>query len=445
MRLLRGLEAGREALRRHRSWEGEELPPQLREGLIRVFGKPIGPQAAVECILKDVRARGDAALRDYTRRIDNLELERFEVPRTQWLSIARQAPRRLRRALADAAQRVRAFHQTSLPKSWFDPLRGYGERFTPLDMVGVYIPGGAAPYPSTVLMTAIPARVAGVSEVILASPGRRDGMPDPSVLAAAELAGVDRVFCLGGAQAIAALAYGTETVPRVDMVCGPGNIFVTLAKRMVYGEVALDGLYGPTETVVIADGSADPRLCAADLLAQAEHDPLASPIFITTSETLWHRVQRELDRQLQRLSRREVATQALQAQGIAVLVDSLEEAVELANLYAPEHLCLLVAEPWQLLGRVRHAGGVFLGSLSPEAMGDYVAGPSHVMPTGGTARFSSPLGVHQFLKVTSVVSLGSQEFSGLEKTALTLAKVEGFSGHAQAIRARGPRRRRKSG
>jgi histidinol dehydrogenase len=340
------------------------------------------------------------------------------------------------------ARRVEAFHQACLPRTWVDFAQGFGERFTPLERVGIYIPGGRAAYPSTLLMTAVPARVAGVQEIIVATPGRGPTGPSPAVLAAAHIAGVHRVFQIGGAQAIAAMAYGTQTVPRVDMVCGPGNLFVTLAKQMLFGQVAVDGLYGPTETVVIADGGADPALCAADL-AQAEHDPLASPIFITTSETLLPRVERQVARQLARLPRHEVAARALEEGGLAVTVEDLEQALSLANLYAPEHLCLLVRDPWALVGRVRHAGGVFVGDHSPEVMGDYVAGPSHVMPTGGTARFSSPLGVHQFLKVSSLVALGEPAFFSLAADGARLARAEGLEGHARAMAVRGKGRGRR--
>ena len=268
-----------------------------------------------------------------------------------------------------------------------DPSRGLGERLIPMQRIGVYAPGGTASYPSTVLMTAIPARVAGVEEVILCTPST-----SPAVMAAAAIAGVDRVFRVGGAQAIGAMAYGTESIRKVDMICGPGNLFVTMAKRMVFGEVAIDGLYGPTETVLVADHSADPVHCAADLLAQAEHDPLASPILVTNSPSLAESIDEELDRQLAMLERREIAAAALSNGGCMVLVNNLEEAMELANQVAPEHLCLLVEDPWRWADKVRNAGGLFLGRYSPEVVGDYVAGPSHVMPTGGTARFSSALG-----------------------------------------------------
>ncbi len=292
-------------------------------------------------------------------------------------------------------------------------------------------------------MTAIPARVAGVSEVVVATPPRVGASPDPGVLVACDIAGVDRVYRVGGAQAVAALAYGTASVPRVDLVCGPGNLFVTIAKKLLFGAVAVDGLYGPTETVLIADGEADPVLCAADLLAQAEHDPLSSPVFITTSEALAEQVEQELQAQLEKLDRRDVASQALEGQGRLITVNTLEEAFQLANQYAPEHLCLNLRDPWKHLDRVRHAGGVFLGEGSPEVVGDYVAGPSHQMPTGGTARFSSVLGVHHFLKVTSVVGLDPETYARLAPAGARIARAEGFGGHAHALESRLKRPSRK--
>ena len=266
-------------------------------------------------------------------------------------------------------------------------------------------------------------------------PGRGNG-PDPSILAAAEIAGVDRVFQMGGAQAIGALAYGTESAPRVDKIIGPGNLFVTLAKALVYGEVDVDGLYGPTETVLIADETANPSYCAADLLAQAEHDPLASPVFVTTSEALLKRVLAEVERQLEEMERRDIAREALEGNGAFVTVDTVDEAFQVANAYAPEHLCLLVSQPWKHLDKVRNAGGVFLGEMSPEVVGDYIAGPSHQMPTSGTARFSSVLGVHHFLKVSSIVGLSAGTYRGLVEAGKTIALAEGFTGHARAMTIR---------
>jgi histidinol dehydrogenase len=285
-------------------------------------------------------------------------------------------------------------------------------------------------------MTAIPARVAGVDEVFLATPPDREGRVPPAMLVAARLAGVDRVFPVGGAQAIGALALGTRSVPRVDKVCGPGNIFVQLAKRQVYGLVDIDGLYGPTETVILADGAADARLCAADLLAQAEHDPMASAVLITPSEPLALRVSEEIATQLPDLDRRDIAAAAIEGRGGIVLVRDMDEAIELANLYAPEHLALMVADASGYLGRIRNAGGIFLGETSPEALGDYMAGPSHVLPTGGTARFASPLGVDDFLKRTIVVSLNGDALRRLGPPTVALARAEGLGAHARAVEMR---------
>ena len=340
------------------------------------------------------------------------------------------------KALELAARRIEDFHRATLRQSWVDLSSGLGELVIPLERVGIYAPGGTASYPSTVLMTAIPARVAGVREVVLATPPRAGDVPDPAVLVAAKLAGVDRVFRVGGVQAIGAMAFGTETIPRVDKICGPGNIFVTLAKKLVYGQVDIDGLYGPTETVVIADETASPVYCAADLLAQAEHDPLARPILITTSLSLIGEVEGEVDRQLASLERGDMAGLSLERQGNVILVDSLEDALELANSIAPEHLCLMVREPWAWAGKVRHAGGVFLGPFSPEVIGDYVAGPSHVMPTGGTARFASALSVHHFLKTMPIVGLKPERYTELAEAAALIARAEGLTGHARALEVR---------
>jgi histidinol dehydrogenase len=302
--------------------------------------------------------------------------------------------------------------------------------------VGIYVPGTLAVYPSSVLMTAIPARVAGVHELYMATPAALNGSVSPLKLAAADIAGVDGVFRAGGAQGIAALAFGTESIPRVDKVCGPGNIFVTLAKKAVHGFVGIDGFFGPTETVVVADAHANPALCAADLLAQAEHDALASPILITDSEALAEAALAEVESQLATLERADIARAALEAHGLAVVVASLEEALALANEYAPEHLCLEVRDAARWVERVANAGSVFVGGLSAEAIGDYTAGPSHVMPTGGSARFASALGVHDFLKVTSIVSLDGEALAELGPPAAAIARAEGLTAHARAIERR---------
>ena len=313
---------------------------------------------------------------------------------------------------------------------------GLGELVRPLERVGLYAPGGTAAYPSTVLMTAIPARVAGVSEVVLATPRRGNEPLNPTVLAAAHIAGVDAVYQVGGVPAIGALAYGTESIRRVDKICGPGNVFVAYAKRMVQGQVDIDGVFGPTETILLADDTANPVFCAADLIAQAEHDPMASAILVTDSQPLVDAVEAELDTQIDGNPRADTIRQSLERQGCIVLVDDFDEAIAVANHIAPEHLCLMVADPWAWAGQVRNAGGLFLGEFSPEVMGDYIAGPSHVMPTGGTARFSSALSVHHFVRTMPVVGLSPQRFTDLGAAAVRIAEAEGLPGHAGAVQAR---------
>ena len=302
--------------------------------------------------------------------------------------------------------------------------------------MGVYVPGGSAPLPSTALMTAIPARVAGVDEIILCSPARNGGLPEPTTLAAAQIAGADRIFAIGGAQAVAAMAYGTETVPKVDMVCGPGNIFVTLAKKMVYGDVGIDGLYGPTETMIVADASANPTLCAADMLAQAEHDPLATPVLVCVSSALAERVVDEVEARLRRLSRESVARAAIEGRGTVAIVENLDEAIRIANRFAPEHLCLAVEDPWRWVGKIRNAGALFMGEFSHEVLGDYVAGPSHVMPTSGSARFNSGVGVHTFLKTIPVIAIDDAQSAALSESAAVIARAEGLTAHAEAAEIR---------
>ena len=323
-----------------------------------------------------------------------------------------------------------------MPRDWMDFSAGYGAMARPAERVGVYVPGGSAPLPSTALMTAIPARVAGVSEIILCSPARDGGFPEPTTLAAARIAGVDKIFAIGGAQAVAAMAYGTETVPKADIVCGPGNIFVTLAKKLVYGDVGIDGLYGPTETMIVADDAANPTLCAADMLAQAEHDPLATPVLVCVSSALAERVADEVEARLGRLSRESVARAAIEGRGAIAIVENLDEAIDLANRFAPEHLCLAVEDPWRWVGKIRNAGALFMGEFSHEVLGDYVAGPSHVMPTSGTARFNSGVGVHTFLKTIPIIALDDAESAALSESAALIARAEGLTAHAEAAEIR---------
>jgi histidinol dehydrogenase len=437
-RLIQDVEVARQVLTRRRGFEETELSPRMQEGVRRVFGADLTPDEVVRRILGDVRAEGDAAVLRYSAAFGGSGSKHFEVPRRSWRQALDRLNPKLRGSLLLAAEQIAAFHRKQLRTSWLDysDEGALGQVVRPLDRVGIYTPGGTAVYPSSLLMTAIPGRVAGVQEIIVCTPAGADGEISPLVLAAAEVAGIDRLFSIGGAQAIGAMAYGTETVPHVDKIFGPGNIFVVLAKREVFGIVDIDQLPGPTETLLVADESADPELVAADLLAQAEHDPMASAILITNSPMLAHAVLEELPNQLERLERADIAGQSLAANGIVALVPDIETAIDLANAYAPEHLCLLLHEPWSKIPLVRHAGGIFVGEDSPEALGDYTAGPSHVMPTGGTARFSSPIHVGEFTKVISVTAANPRALRRLGPATATLARAEGLTGHARAIERR---------
>ena len=414
-------------------------PEALLGSIERLFGARLSPAQAVERIIGDVRARGDAALHEWGATLDGATGGPIEVPRERWQQAAEALDPQLLGALRLAAEQIERFHKRQARNSWVDfSVEGaLGQLVVPLQRVGLYAPGGSAPLPSSLLMAAIPARVAGVEQIVVCSPPQRaTGQVHEIVLAAAYVARVDRVFALGGAQAIAAMAYGTASVPQVDKIAGPGNLFVVLAKRAVYGVVGIEALPGPTETLVIADASADPRLAAADLLAQAEHDMVASAIMLTPSRALAQATQAEVARQLEALERAEVAAQSIAQRGGIVVTPDLDTAFELANAYAPEHLCLLLAEPWQHVGRVRNAGGIFLGERSFEVLGDYVAGPSHIMPTGGTARYASPVNVDDFRKVISLVGLNEAALQRIGPAAARLADAEGLTAHAAAVRAR---------
>ncbi len=438
IRIVADLAEARRTILARRPPEDEPLSPRMREGIARVFGADLSAAQVVERILADVRRDGDDALRHYTAAIDGAQLDALLVTEDEIAAGLAQVEPTVIAAMRVTAERVEAFHRRQLRQSWFsfESYGTLGQLIRPLARVGLYVPGGTAAYPSSLLMSAIPARVAGVGEIIVATPPGRDGTLPAVTLAAAHVAGVHRIVKVGGAQAIAALAYGTASVPRVDKILGPGNIFVTLAKGRVAGLVAIDGLLGPTETMLIADDSASPALVAADLLAQAEHDPMASPILLTPSAALAERVADELMEQLPTLSRSSIALAALEHNGGIVIVPDLAAAVELANDYAPEHLCLLVRDPWAVLPQVRNAGGVFLGEASAEVLGDYVAGPSHSMPTSGTARFSSPLNVEEFLKITSLFALNDRAVRELGPAAIALADAEGLTAHAAAVRRR---------
>jgi histidinol dehydrogenase len=431
-------EARRTILRR-RPLDAVEVPASVRESLARIFEAKITPAEAVSRILDDVRQRGDVAVREWTRRIDGVEVADLEVGPALLEAAYRELDPALRQAMETAAGRIERFHRQQPLQSWLDAQPGgtLGQIVRPIARVGLYAPGGSAAYPSSLLMSAIPARVAGVGTLAVATPPARDaGLPAQGILAAAHIAGVDHVYGIGGAQAIAALAFGTATVPAVDKICGPGNLFVMLAKRQVMGAVGIDGFAGPTETVVIADATATPALVAADLLAQAEHDQLATALLFTPSPALAEKVRVAVETQLAGLPRRDVAAESLRRRGGAVVTASLEEALELANAYAPEHLCLSLADPWAWVGRVQNAGGIFVGEGSCETLGDYVAGPSHIMPTGGTARFASPQNVTDFVKLTSLIALTPGEAGCLAPVAACLARAEGLEAHAAAAEAR---------
>lgn len=431
------VEEARETILRRDNWLEREAPAAVQAGMERIFGEALAPEAAVRLIVQDVKRRGDAAVREWTERIDGVALQGLAVPKSEIEGALERIPTELAEALELAASRIRAFHSKQPLPNWVSEEMGgrLGQRVTPLQRVGVYVPGGTAPLPSSLLMTAIPAQVAGVEEIVVATPPGRAGLA-PVILAAAEVAGIDQIYTVGGAQAVAALAYGTETVPRVDKIAGPGNLFVTLAKREVYGAVGIDGLYGPTETAVVADGDANPAWVAADLLAQAEHDVLATAILFTPSRPLAEAVQVEVGRQMEQLSRAEIIAASLSGQGGIVLTRDLAEAAQLADNFAAEHLCLEVENPAALAATIRSGGCIFFGGRSFEVLGDYVAGPSHSLPTGGTARFASGLNVFDFVRINSIVDLDPETSRALSRTAALIAEAEQLTAHANAARQR---------
>jgi histidinol dehydrogenase len=407
-----------------------DFEAQLKSLADRAGVLPEAVETGARAIVAEVRKRGDQALRELTQKFEKRELASIELSKSEWQATAAQVPADVRAALAEAAARIRTYHALEKYTSYEQREEGIrlACRYSPLERVGLYVPGGTARYPSTVLMTAVPAKVAGVREVFMTTPG-----PSPETLAAAEEAGVDRVFLLGGAQAIAALAYGTESVPRVDKIVGPGNAYVAAAKRLVYGDVGIDMVAGPTEVVIAADASANPAWVAADLLAQAEHDALAFPILVAVGPEVALRVGQEVDRQLAELPRRDIAAKAIANQGVAIVVDSAETAIALVNRLAPEHAGIALADARTWAAKVTAAGAVFVGEGACEALGDYFAGPSHVLPTGGSARFSSPLGVGDFLKRTSFIEYDLAALAKQAPAIARIAELEGLSGHARSV------------
>ncbi|MGE5702245.1 MAG: histidinol dehydrogenase [Clostridia bacterium] len=394
---------------------------------------------AVQEILARVKAEGDAAVREYTERFDRVRLESFRVSEAEMAEAKEKVDLVVLEALQEAAENIRDFHQRQVRQSWFSTKPSgtlLGQIVRPLKRVGLYVPGGSAAYPSSVLMNAIPAQIAGVAEIIITTPPGKDGTINPAILAAAQIAGVTQIYKMGGAQAIGALTYGTEQVPQVDKIVGPGNIFVALAKREVYGLVDIDMIAGPSEIVVLADEMAEPRYIAADMLSQAEHDPLSSAVLVTTSRQLAERVAVEIERQVALLPRKEIAEASIRNHGAICVVDSLDEGFDVVNRLAPEHLELLIDNPFEQLGKVENAGAIFLGAYSSEPVGDYFAGTNHVLPTNGAARFASGLSVDEFVKKSSVVSYSKQDLARNGKKIIALAEQEGLTAHARAIEER---------
>ena len=390
--------------------------------------------SVVAAIVDDVRARGDAALIDYTKRFDDVEVERLRVSEAELRRFAAGADERVRRALREAIENVRQFHERQVEESWtISPREGVqlGQRITPLARVGLYVPGGTAAYPSSVVMNVVPAQVAGVERIVVTTPPRTLS-ESPAVAAALVELNVDEVYAVGGAQAIAALAFGTETVPRVDKITGPGNKYVAAAKKLVFGAVGIDSIAGPTEVVIVADETARAEFVAADLLAQAEHGEDASAVLITTSEALAKSVAVEVKRQAESLPRREIVVSSLRDYGAIVLVETLDEACALVNELAPEHVEIVTSDDEAVAGKILHAGAIFFGSYTPEAVGDYVAGPNHVLPTSRTARFSSALGVYDFVKRTSLLRYDEEAFARVAESVAVLAECEGLGGHARS-------------
>lgn len=434
-----GLEAVEKLLKKP-AFDQVDLNPRIREANKKLFGADLSAAEIVDMIVSDVRHDGDAAVIKYTKLIDKTEFtpKEFVVTEAEYQAAYKEADPAVVESLRKAAENVRRYHQEQKPNSWItyrDKGSILGQSVIPLDRVGIYVPGGTAAYPSSVIMNAMPAVVAGVKEIIMMVPPK-NGKINPYVLVAAKEAGVSKIFKIGGAQAIAAMAFGTETIPRVDKITGPGNIFVTLAKKAVYGHCDIDMLAGPSEILIVADKTADPVYTAADMLSQAEHDMLASSIVITDSAELAEKVAAEAEKQLKQLPREEITRASLDRNGMIIITEDIMQAVELANVSAPEHMEVLTEQPFQLLPYIRHAGAVFLGAYSPEPLGDYFAGPNHVLPTGGTARYYSVLNVETFMKRTSIISYTQEQLDAVSDDVIRLAEAEGLQAHANAVRLR---------
>lgn len=443
MKIIQASKVGEKTIERlltKAAFDEVELSPKVREANKKTFGKDLTAAELVRQIVGDVRQEGDAAVLRYTKLIDRVDFapKDFLVSEAEYAAAEKEADPAVVASLRKAAANVRKYHEEQKPNSWMTYREKgsiLGQSLIPLDRVGIYVPGGTAAYPSSVIMNAVPASVAGVSEIIMMVPPK-NGKINPYVLIAAREAGVKRIYKIGGAQAIAAMAFGTETIPRVDKITGPGNIFVTLAKKEVYGHCDIDMLAGPSEILIVADETADPVYTAADMLSQAEHDPLASSIVIVTDVALADKIAVEAEKQLAKLPRQEIARASLDRNGCIIVAEDMMQAMRFANTSAPEHMELLTKNPFQLLPYVRHAGAVFLGAYSPEPLGDYFAGPNHVLPTGGTARYYSVLNVETFMKRTSFISYTQGALSDVSEDIIRLAETEGLEAHANAIRLR---------
>jgi histidinol dehydrogenase len=439
LKILTPEEANKSILKRI-PLDEKPVSAKILKSIEALFGETLTPEEVVIKILSEVRDNGDRALRKWSKILDVYDSDSFRVPFDLVEKAKSELPVEILRALELSQARIFDFYQNQPLNSWIMQNKDgtMGQLVRPIERIGLYVPGGTAPLPSTVLMTAIPAQIAGVKEIVMVVPPERNtGAIAPITLATAALLGIQEIYALGGAQAIAALAYGTESIDAVDKIYGPGNIFVTLAKRRVYGTVGIDGLAGPTETLIIADDTANPEWVAADMLAQAEHDVLAAAILLTPSVALAEKVQDSVDEQLRSLPRAEIFAESLTKGSGIVLTSDISQAIDLANDFAPEHLCLSIRDPLKMSERINSAGGIFVGDYSCEVLGDYVAGPSHVMPTGGTARFASPLNLLDFVHLVSLVALDAEAASDLSKSAALIARAEGLEAHARAADLRG--------
>ena len=429
------------ALMQKKAFDECELSPGVQAGVTAMFGAPLTAAQVVDKIVTAVRVEGDEQLLHYTNLLDKagLTTATIRVSEAEFAEAGGLVDKEVLVAIGCAVANVRRFHEEQMPKSWLTNRECgamLGQKVTPVDSVGIYVPGGTAAYPSSVIMNAVPAIVAGVPRIVMAVPPGRDGKVNPYVLATAQLIGVKEIYKMGGAQAVAALAFGTATVPKVEKITGPGNIFVTLAKKAVYGHCDIDMLAGPSEILIIADASADPAYLAADLLSQAEHDPLASAILVTDSELVANAVAAEIEVQLAALPRQEIAAISLANHGRIIVASDMETVIEMANLSAPEHLEVMTKAPFELLPYLRNAGAIFLGAYSPEPLGDYYAGPNHILPTGGTARFYSVLNVETFMKKTSIIAYTQGALASVGGDVIKMAEAEGLQAHANAIRVR---------